>query len=48
MSWSYKMQGNHTCGDCASFPICSKTNVKNVEKSTDSCMWEEDYYVKKA
>ena len=41
------MKSNHVCGECASFPICSKTNVKNVEKTTDSCMWEIDLFTKR-
>ena len=45
---NYKMKGSHKCGECASFPICSKVVVKNVEKNTDCCQWEKDYYVKKA
>jgi len=44
---NYKMKGNHVCGECAAFPICSKVVVKNAQKDTDSCQWEKDYYVKR-
>jgi hypothetical protein len=47
LSYSYKMKSNHVCGDCASYLICCKTFVKNVEETTDSCQWSEDYYYKK-
>lgn len=47
MGFNHKMRGKHVCEDCASFPICSKFNIKNVEATTDSCMWNEDYYYKK-
>ena len=35
------------CGDCIHYCICSKLNVKNVNKKTDNCQHgEENHYAR--